>query len=119
MNDQPVLLGGADAQQNILNNQVNLFLFDLKNEAREHGFRAGESWNLQIATESEVINLKKEYNLVISLRLQTDALLKAYLQVKSKLQQTINNDDRTLTDDELARNEKRYLVAYRPKNPRN
>lgn len=119
MNNQSALSGGADAQQNILNNQINLFLFDLKNEAREHGFKAGESWSLSIATENEIINLKKEHHPVISLRLQTHALLRAYLQVKSKLMQPINETDRTLTEDELSQNEKKHLVAYRVQNARN
>ena len=118
MNNQPVLSDGADAQQDILSNQINLFLFDLKNEAREHGFKAGDSWTVQIATDTEFFNLKKEHHPLISLRLQTHALLRAYLQVKSKLQQAINNDDRTLTEDDLTRNDKRHLVAYRVKNAR-
>ncbi|MDO3627783.1 hypothetical protein [Mucilaginibacter sp. BT774] len=118
MNNQPALLGGVDAQQNSITNQINLFLFDLKNEAREHGFKAGDSWTLQIATENELNNLKREHHPVISLRLQTHALLRAYLQVKSQLQQSINNDDRTLTEDDLTKNDKRYLVAYRVKNAR-
>jgi hypothetical protein len=119
MNNQSALSGGADAQQIFLNKQINLFLFDLKNEAREHGFKAGESWSLHIATETEIINLKREHHPLISLQLQTHALLRAYLQVKSQLLQTINDTDRTLTEDNLTQNEKRYLVAYRAPNARN
>ena len=59
-------MGNADAQQSLLAGQVNLFLFDLKNEANEHGFKPDESWNLQIATDDEIISLKKQYHPVIS-----------------------------------------------------
>ena len=119
MNDQPALSGNADAQQIFLSNQVNLFLFDLKNEATEHGFKTSESWKLQIVTEDEIIGLKKEHHPLISLRLQTHALLRVYLQVKSKLQQSLSDNDRTLTEDDLARNDKKHLVAYWAGNTRN
>ena len=112
MSNQQAPMGSADAQQNFLAGQVNLFLFDLKNEASEHGFKPDESWNLQIATEDEIIRLKKQYHPVISLRLQAQTLLTAYLEIKSKLQQTFSKDDMALTVDDLSRDEKRHLAAY-------
>jgi hypothetical protein len=92
--------------------QVNLFLFDLKNEATEHGFKAGESWNLEIATEDEIIKLKRHHHPVVSMRLQAQALLGAYLKVKSTLQQSLSKDDMALTAEELTRDEKKHLAAY-------
>ncbi len=111
-------MGGANAQPSIVDGQVELFLFDLKNEAIEHGFKAGESWNLRIATDKEIISLKKEHHPVISLRLQRENLLKAYLQVKRKLEQPVNNSDMALTDDDLAADEKRHLAAFPARNIR-
>lgn len=112
MSDRQALMGSEDAQQNFLASQVNLFLFDLKNEACELGFKADESWNLEIATEDEIISLKKQHHPVISIQLQAQALLRAYLQVKNKLQQSLSKNDMALTADELARDQKRILAAY-------
>ncbi len=119
MTNQQSLLGSTDAQAQLLNSQVELFLFDLRNEASEYGFRADESWNLQIATEDEVVSLKKEYHPVILLRLQPEALLLAYQQIKTKLHQSLTKGDLTLTADELSRDEKRQLAAYPARNIRN
>lgn len=119
MSNQRALSGSAHAQQNSPGNQADLFLFDLKNEACEHGLKTGEYWNLRIATENEIINLKKEHHPVVSIRLQTHDLLRVYLQVKGKLQQSINDTDRTLTEADLARDEKKHLVAFPVRNVRN
>jgi hypothetical protein len=118
MSNQQALASSADAQQQILTSQVNLFLFDLKNEASEHGFKADESWNLQMATEDEILGLKKQHHPLISLRLQPQALLQAYRQVKSKLQQSLSKEDMALTTGDLTIGEKIHLIAYPAKNPR-
>lgn len=111
MSNQQALTGSADAQQNFLNKQANLFLFDLQNEAREHGFKDDDSWDLQLVTENEMIGLKRQHHLVISLRLQPQALLKVYQQVKSKLQ-SLSNTDLALTAGDLSREDKSHLAAY-------
>ena len=112
MSNQQVLTGSADAQQQFLAGKVNLFLFDLKNEAVEHGFKAGETWNVRIVTDNEITSLRKNNHPVVSLKLQSDELLKAYMLVKNRLAQALNHDDMALTAADLATNEKRYLAAY-------
>src|ERR1700744_918723 len=111
MNNPQAQTGGADAQQR-LPNKVNQFLFDLKNEACEHGFKAGESWTLQLATDTELTDLKRFHHPIISLRLEPVALLNVYQQVKDKLKQSFSADDAALTPGELAGNEKKLLVAF-------
>jgi len=105
-------MGYEDAQSHFLKKQVNVFLFDLKNEAIEHGFKPDEYWELQMTTEAEVSVLKKHHYPVISLRLQPNALLKVYQQVKCKLQQSLSKGDIALTEIDLTRDEKNYLTAY-------
>ena len=116
MTNRQASMGNADAQQSLLAGQVNLFLFDLKNEGNEHGFKPDESWNLQIATDDEIISLKKQYHPVISLRLHAQTLLTAYLQIKNKLQQTFSKNDMALTVDDLSRDGKQHLAAYPARN---
>ena len=109
---QQALAGSADAQQDILSRQVNLFLFDLKNEATEHGFKPDESWMLQLATDAEITDLKKLHHPVLSLRLQPEALLQAFQQVKNKMQQSLSKTDMSVTIGDIIDNEKKLLAAY-------
>jgi hypothetical protein len=119
MSNQQPPVGGADAQEHLLASQVNLFLFDLRNEASEHGFRESESWNLEIATEDEVVSLKKQHHPVVSLRLQPQALLQAYQQVKNRLHQSLSKGDMALTTGDLIKDDKRQLAAYPARGIRN
>lgn len=50
MSNQQTLTGSADVQQNLLRNQVSLFLVDPKNEASENRFKVIESLAQQFAT---------------------------------------------------------------------
>lgn len=112
MSNQSAHAGDADAQQHFLASQVNLFLFDLRNEATEHGFRNNLSWNLQLSTEAEIMDLKRYHDLVVSLRLQPNLLLKAYQQVKSRLQQSVSTEETAMTARDIVRQEKKYLTAF-------
>jgi len=111
-NQQQTRAGGADAQQQFLDKQASIFLFDLKNEATEHGFKSDGSWALELATDNEMTELRKIHHPVISLKLQANALLKVYQQVKSRLHQSLNTADLELSDIELATNEKKHLAAF-------
>lgn len=109
--------GRADAQD-ILAKQVNLFLFDLKNEAVEHGFKADESWTLQLVTEAEMTSLKRYHHPVVSLRLQPEALLTVFQQVKNKLHQSFSKTDMSITISDIIDNDKKHLAAYPARNVR-
>ena len=108
----------AGAQQLFLAKQVNIFLFDLKNEASEHGFSANETWSLQLATQSELAQLKKDYYPLITTKLNPGVLLEVYQQVKNRLKQTLSHDEASLTERDLTRDDKTYLAAYCVKNTR-
>ncbi len=113
MSNQQALNGeSATAHQNSLKEQANLFLFDLRNEATEHGFKTGESWTIELVTDREIRLLKRTHHPVISLRLQPHVLLPVYQQVKSGLKQSLDKADTALTAVDLAANEKQHLVAY-------
>jgi len=103
--------GGVRAQQ-LLTRQVNLFLFDLKNEASEHGFKADDSWTLQLATDQEMAALKKLHYPLISLKLSPDILLKVFQQVKDKLQQSLSQQEEELTVKDLIREGIGTMAAY-------
>lgn len=118
MNNERALVAGADAQQHFLDSQVNIFLFDLKNEANEHGFKLGESWHVQMVTDDEIASLKRIHNPVIYMRLKPPVLLHVYQQVKIKLKYLVNKDDATISVADVSRDGKNYLAAYPLRNSR-
>ncbi|MBS1524625.1 MAG: hypothetical protein JST19_03185 [Bacteroidetes bacterium] len=115
--EQPIT-GSADAQQTFLARQAELFLFDLKNEACEHGFKPGEAWMLRLATDQEIIWLKRNHHLVISLRLFPEALLSVFRQVKQRLRQSLNKQEVELTAGDLTRDGLKHLAAFPEKEAR-
>lgn len=108
---QQAPVASADAQQLLIDNKVNIFLFDLKNEAVEHGFKEGDLWDVQLTSDIEMKHLKRAHNLVVSMRLQPQVLLKAYQRVKSGLKQTLSSTDAELTELGITNSEKQYLTA--------
>ncbi|QKJ30511.1 hypothetical protein HQ865_12335 [Mucilaginibacter mali] len=112
MDNQQALTGSADAQQHFLARQISIFLFDLKNEAAENGFKADESWTIQLATDAEMASLIRDHRPLVSLKLKPEALLNIYQKVKSKLQQPLSKEDITLSVTDLQNGEKKHLAAY-------
>jgi hypothetical protein len=104
--------GSANAQQDALARQVNLFLFDLKNEACEHGFRSADAWTVQMAGDDEITLLKRLHHPLIALKLYPDTLLNAFLKVKLKLQQPLSEQEMSLTTGDLSAGGFKYLTAY-------
>lgn len=104
--------GSTAINQQSPENQVNLFLFDLQNEAKEHGFKQNETWTLELASEHEIARLKRFHHPVVSLRLQSSALLEIYKSVKGRLKQALSTADVALTDSDLINNNKMHLAAY-------
>jgi len=116
--NEQALAAGAEAQQQFLTDKVNIFLFDLKNEATEHGFKSGESWNLQMVTDDEILDLKRTHNLVVSMRFKPYVLLQAYQQVKNGIQQSVSKDETDLSVNDLIREGKQHIAAYPTRIPR-
>ncbi|PJJ85008.1 hypothetical protein [Mucilaginibacter auburnensis] len=110
--------GKADKNQPILDKQIDLFLFDLKNESIELGFKQGEHWALTLSTDLEIADLKKNNHRVIVLRLQPEELLNVYQRVKRKLNQELSSTDAVLTAGNLEHNGKGFLAAYPVRNIR-
>jgi len=109
---QTPALGRVTTQQNSAAGMADLFLFDLKNEASEHGFKADDSWALQLSTDEEMAGLKKQYYPVISTSLKPAALLEVFQVVKQRLHQILSSSDLELTENDIARDEKKHLAAF-------
>lgn len=112
MNDLQNTAVRAEAQQGQSGRQANLFLFDLKNEALEHGFKTDESWTLQLATDEDMAGPKRNHYPLISVKLYPDVLLDVFQQVKNKLNQALDKQEDALTVTDLMKNGVNYLAAY-------
>jgi hypothetical protein len=112
MNNFQNTAAGAEAQLRQPSRYASLFLFDLKNEASEHGFKSDESWTLQLATDDEIAGLKKNYYPLVSIKLYPDVLLDVFQQVKNKLHQALDKQEVGLTVVDLQNNGVNHLAAY-------
>lgn len=112
MNIYPHAAIDGDDAQLALSQLVNLFLFDLRNEASEHGFAPGHSWILQLATNEELSGLRKYHYPIVSLKLQPDILLDVFRHLKSKLKQALNEKEATLTVGDAIKDGLGQIAAY-------
>lgn len=102
----------ANSQQTSAVGTANLFLFDLKNEATEHGFKADQAWALQLSTVAEIAALKRLYHPLVTVRIDPAAMLQAYRLVKARLQQPLTDADDALTEAAIVRDELTHLAAF-------
>ncbi len=108
-NQQPA---GVSALQLLEDKHVSLFLFDLKNEATERGFKHDNPWTLQLASDEEMAGLKRLHFPIISLRLQSNNLLSIFKRVRSTLEQALSETALAIAASDVARNDKKYIAAY-------
>jgi hypothetical protein len=98
--------------------QIRLYLYDLTNEAKEHGFNDDDRWQLSMVTEAERKRIEKEYHPAISSKAFPDALLTAFHIVKSRLKQSLNKDEQQMDGDAGLNADLKYIIAYNPKRMR-
>ena len=99
--------------------QVNLYLYDLQNEAREHGFKNDDSWTIIMVTDNDRLQLQKNYYPVVSQSLNPDVLWLFLHHVKTKLNQSLSKDEEAADVLTIIRDELKYIVAYNSKRQRN
>ncbi len=97
---------------NQVEQQANMYVFELNNSAKEHWFKAGEAWELTLANDAEQIAIEKKYKPTHSAKGLPETLLKLHSLVKAQLlhQKFDTAPDQTDT----ATKDKTYLVAYNP-----
>ena len=48
-------------QEQTIEIQTRLYVYDLMNEAKEHGFGADDAWQLDLVTEADKKRIQKDY----------------------------------------------------------
>ena len=98
--------------------QVRLYLYDLTNEAKEHGFGEEDRWHLIMVTEAEKKRIEREYYPAISSKTFPDTLLTAFHIIKSRLKQSLSKDEQQLDGRAVFNDDLKYIIAYNPKRMR-
>jgi len=94
--------------------QAKEYLFDLRNSARENGFKADEYWAVGLATAAEKETIEKCYCPTISTRVMPEILLEMFRLVKAALSQNRGTPENAMDAASLAKNQLQYVVAYNP-----
>ncbi|QHS57254.1 hypothetical protein GWR56_17540 [Mucilaginibacter sp. 14171R-50] len=97
--------------------QTKLYLYDLANLAKEHGFKADDNWEFSMANNAERISIQKNYFPTNVTKIVPEILLQVLNSVRTALKQSLAVKDAPDAQSIIA-DELNYLVAFNPKRPR-
>lgn len=101
-----------------IEDQTKMYLYDLMNTAKEHGFKADDNWELSIVTDTERQKIQKDYYPTIATRVIPEFLLQVFHLTKSRLNQSLNKIEEGLNNRSVVAGDLNYIVAFNPKRPR-
>jgi len=94
------------------------YVYDLMNEAKEHGFNAEDHWELSLVTETEKIRIQKDYYPAVSSKALKDILLEVFQSVKSAMKIPLSKEEQLMDNQDVLKNEFKYIIAFNPKRAR-
>jgi hypothetical protein len=98
--------------------QTKMYLYDLTNLAKEHGFKADDNWEFSMASNADRIKIQKNYYPTAATKMGPEILLQVLNSVKEGLKQSYTRDDSQVDKRTIIADELDYLVAFNPKRPR-
>lgn len=99
--------------------QTRMYLYDLMNAAKEHGFKADDIWELSMVTDSGRSKLQKDYYPAVSMKVGPEVLLQVFHATQKGLKQSsLHNEDELPTAKTILMDDINYLVAFNLKRPR-
>lgn len=101
-------------QEQAVENEVRLYLYDLNNMAKEHGFKADDNWHLSLVTDAERSKIQKNYHPTIAAKMFPELLLPVFHSIKSKLNQSLSSEEQLLSTKDILSENLKFLVAYVP-----
>jgi hypothetical protein len=101
-----------------IENQTKMYLYDLMNTAKEHGFKGEDSWQLSMVTDTERIKIQKDYYPTIATKVIPEFLLQVFNLTKQRLNQSFTKPDEGANNRSVVNSELSYIVAFNPKRPR-
>lgn len=98
--------------------QASIYVYDLNNTAREFGFKPDEGWELNVATQEEMVDIEKRYHPTITTKVLPEIISEMFGLVKDKLIHVKSEIRNNLNTNIRPNSTLQYLVAYNPKRPR-
>ncbi|GAB2695053.1 hypothetical protein GCM10027037_18340 [Mucilaginibacter koreensis] len=98
--------------------QIRIYLFDLMNTAREHGFKTDDNWEINLVADAEKADIQRQYYPYIATRMFPETVLPIFHEIKSRLNQPLSKIQEALDVNTVLKDDLRYLVAYNVKRPR-
>jgi len=95
--------------------QARTLVYDLMNEAKEHGFGAEDKWTLIVVNDQEQARIKKDYYPVLTNKPATDDLLQVFRSVKTELKQSLSKEESQMDTMTLLNEHLNYIIAFNPK----
>lgn len=98
--------------------QASIYVYDLNNTAREFGFKPDEDWELNVATQEEMVDIEKRYHPTITTKVLPEIISEMFGLVKDKLIHVKSEIRNNLNTNIRPDSNLQYLVAFNPKRPR-
>jgi len=99
--------------------ETRMYMYDLLNTAKEFGFKAEDSWELSMVTNTERIKIQKDYYPTIAAKVGPEILLQVFHTIKARLNQSFHKEEpRSDGRGGAVTEDLNYLVAFNPKRPR-
>jgi len=98
--------------------QTRTYLYDLMNEAKEHGFKADDQWNLSLVTDAERSSIQRDYFPAVASKVSPELMLQVFQSIKSGLQQPLNTEEMQLDSQAILKRGLKFIVAFNPKRTR-
>jgi hypothetical protein len=98
--------------------QTMTYVYDLMNEAKEHGFKADDTWELSLVTETDRVRIQKDYYPAVASKALSDILLQVFQSVKSELHLPLSQQEEQMNSQSILKDELKYIIAFNPKRAR-
>ena len=98
--------------------QARSYVFDLMNEAKGHGFKADEEWQLSMSTEAEKTIICRDYYPFVADKVAPDVLLDVFKAIKTALNQPLSKEEAEISHQNVLTNGFKFIVAVNPKRIR-
>lgn len=105
-------------QNKTIEGETRMYLYDLMNTAKEHGFKGEDHWELSMANDAETTRLQRTYHPTIAQKVYPEILLQVYNLTKMRLNQTPGKEDENMDSRNVIKDELTHIVAFNPKRQR-
>ncbi|MFI5162868.1 MAG: hypothetical protein ACHQHN_16420 [Sphingobacteriales bacterium] len=105
-------------QDQVIETQTRMYVYDLMNEAKEHGFKNDDNWELSMVTEAERTRIQRNYYPAVASKAFPDMLLPVFQSVKSRLNQSLSKEEQLMDSKSVLKDDLKYIIAFNPKRIR-